>query len=808
MVIDTAVTSADFIGELSQTLLALWRFPTFVGSRWLSVGTSARILCQGFATGYHHMYGKLRAAKQLSDYYCAGGDGLYKEHGVFALTLALIASVPESGLSMLIGDGRLLMQWTELTALLHDEEDYLETLGTEVWTMLAATVSVPAGVLRNNVLGGVRVSLAYISWRVLDPVMAMPWSLATGDLEENMNMLFDMNEPPEEPVASTLWQLHRCGMERSKLMSVLTAMQNASFTSYFTERQHSFVSSLMKKHDYGKESLAARAMLSTFRLHTHKYKRQLLPAGDPDGNVLKKLHRRRRALEEKRPQYFTGRQLYFQDMMRKSQLLNDRSGTERFSRHDVMARHGENWKHLPEAKQNEYQRRAKIARELKEQELVEDKTALKHAIDVQRKNLPQSAFRSMAISACKLNETERTILQNIHDSCTITAAHVSTSLRKGAGETMSEAEFATLVSRSLVQEPHPFHATRFQTQVAHARDYVKDAVFCLQDEHGSQHYYLFLYALCQPVTTFFIPLLELEGFAIQKTLPETKKEWREQQHLHSDYYWTYGALTFVDHAAIAGSDPCNIYFFPGVASHGGRVLSYAGSPVEWNTWIADLERERASSKTKTQTSRINRTKGTAESSRAEQALVDMTADGFEDWGPGPPSKRLKVHERQQDAVEDVDEEAVLAQTLWSEVEAARAYSPLLDEVVDEQFHTRLDAGAWQQQRTGRAVYGVRTFAKKNSLVHTFCLTFRLKQSQAFEINIYTEAGGATLARLWRHRMAFLARQWKDAECPQNWQTALENGWETPTDLEEQLRVMEGASRQRRDAIMKMLPTAI
>eukprot|EP00971_Amphidinium_carterae_P200864 3986079-Amphidinium_carterae.1 len=81
-------------------------------------------------------------------------------------------------------------------------------------------------------------------------------------------------------------------------------------------------------------------------------------------------------------------------------------------------------------------------------------------------------------------------------------------------------------------------------------------------------------------------------------------------------------------------------------------------------------------------------------------------------------------------------------------------------MVDEQFHTRIDAGAWQQRRTGRDVYGVRTFAKKNSLVHNFCVTFRLKQSQAFESNIYTGAGGALLARLWRHRMYYFASQWK------------------------------------------------
>eukprot|EP00971_Amphidinium_carterae_P078661 1556320-Amphidinium_carterae.1 len=105
-----------------------------------------------------------------------------------------------------------------------------------------------------------------MSWRALDQLAEMPWSLSMGNIEENLDMLCLMSEPPQEAVASRLWHLHRCGMEKAKLLSVMAALQNTSFTSYFTERQHAFVSSLTKRHDYGKTTLQARALLATFRL--------------------------------------------------------------------------------------------------------------------------------------------------------------------------------------------------------------------------------------------------------------------------------------------------------------------------------------------------------------------------------------------------------------------------------------------------------------------------------------------------------------------------------------------------------------
>eukprot|EP00971_Amphidinium_carterae_P207873 4124920-Amphidinium_carterae.1 len=70
-----------------------------------------------------------------------------------------------------------------------------------------------------------------------------------------------------------IWQLHRYGMDRGKLLAELTALQNTSFTSYFTERQHSYVSNIMKKRNYVKASLRARALLATFRPVTNSCKR-------------------------------------------------------------------------------------------------------------------------------------------------------------------------------------------------------------------------------------------------------------------------------------------------------------------------------------------------------------------------------------------------------------------------------------------------------------------------------------------------------------------------------------------------------
>eukprot|EP00971_Amphidinium_carterae_P110614 2191045-Amphidinium_carterae.1 len=151
-----------------------------------------------------------------------------------------------------------------------------------------------------------------------------------------------------------------------------------------------------------------------------------------------------------------------------------------------MAKHGENWKHLPEGKKNEYDKRAKIARELKRQQLNEDKTELKHAIDAQRQSVAQTPFRSMAISACKLSEGDRAILQKIHDSSIVTASNVRAGIEKGVPEMMSEEAFRALIAQSAIQEFLPLETTTFLTQVAGARDQLRHTVFCLQDDEGRQ----------------------------------------------------------------------------------------------------------------------------------------------------------------------------------------------------------------------------------------------------------------------------------------------------------------------------------
>ena len=163
------------------------------------------------------------------------------------------------------------------------------------------------------------------------------------------------------------------------------------------------------------------------------------------------------------------------------------------------------------------------------------------------------------------------------------------------------------------------------------------------------------------------------------------------------------------------------------------------------------------------------------------------------------------NEGTQPPEDDDDDEKYAA--VFEKLEADR--QALLDEdVTDEDlFRTSVLGGQWQMQRVGRATYGIRVDARKDTLVWDLCNTFNLFKSASFENNVYSEAGGSALSKLWKHRMKFLAHIWDAAGRPSDKFPSGElQSYEPPEELKACLAGLQGKSLKRATAIKALQPS--
>ena len=72
--------------------------------------------------------------------------------------------------------------------------------------------------LRSNILQAGHTAAAFVDHKILRHLRSLPWSLLRGDVSANLRDLVEDADPPEEPLASKIWQLSRMGPPISELI--------------------------------------------------------------------------------------------------------------------------------------------------------------------------------------------------------------------------------------------------------------------------------------------------------------------------------------------------------------------------------------------------------------------------------------------------------------------------------------------------------------------------------------------------------------------------------------------------------------
>ena len=257
---------ADSIEMLSGLLLELWRFPAFSSSRWVTMGCSARKFAVATMTGFPHLFQVIRDQGRLSDYEVAGVSKLNDPELQWCVTVGLISKVPDAFLCGVLEDSRLARNRHAIALSMQVELESLEALPHSAWCVLARHFRTTAQLLRHHVLQGVHIAIAYLEWKVFAVLAGHPWSLVAETPAAACDALLQMDVPPEEDTAHKAWALMQLGHPRADMERAFALLQNVSWTSAFTEKQHASTAVVKKYHsELSYEVTSARAFMHTFR---------------------------------------------------------------------------------------------------------------------------------------------------------------------------------------------------------------------------------------------------------------------------------------------------------------------------------------------------------------------------------------------------------------------------------------------------------------------------------------------------------------------------------------------------------------
>ena len=219
-------TDEDLISFLYTACLSVFRFKQFTHSRWLTVGTSMRTLVASCALGLQGLWRWTTSDPAVSMYYLGGFIRLslpMLRYGV----IASIASRASECLALdLLEDDRAVRQICVYEATVQDELNWIARLPTGVWDVLGQLTEAAAGSsnLRSDCLDAAFAASAYVHQNFFSQVRCLPWTLAMGNVEDNVEVLARGGQPTEE-VAGKIWELCRLQCNKAELVEAITMLR-------------------------------------------------------------------------------------------------------------------------------------------------------------------------------------------------------------------------------------------------------------------------------------------------------------------------------------------------------------------------------------------------------------------------------------------------------------------------------------------------------------------------------------------------------------------------------------------------------
>ena len=258
----SAQAEPDLIGLVVSALMSTWRFTKWSGGRFVSVGVSSRAIVAALLTGMEDFVAFIEADSNNSMFYLNGFTRLTGTRKTFLVECAIASRVTEGVLHELTEDPRVCKMYDSLWQTLATEMKWVISLPDGLWHALAVVTEQSANDLKSSCIAAAHTSFHFFWRRVLQPAAQRPWTLARGDMRENLRALRVEEEMPDEPVSGQMWLLMQMGFPSEQLVRTLQLLGEISWSSMVAEQQHGSLATLKRYHpECQTETLVGRAQV-------------------------------------------------------------------------------------------------------------------------------------------------------------------------------------------------------------------------------------------------------------------------------------------------------------------------------------------------------------------------------------------------------------------------------------------------------------------------------------------------------------------------------------------------------------------
>ena len=254
----------DLVDLIKTCLSSTFKFVRFSDSRFLTVGTSCRVLVAGVILGLEDLIEHIRKAPSASLFYLHGFLRLRAEPDRmrFVVEAAFVSRASDGVLAFILEDPRVGRHHDEIWQILCEDMSSILSVPISVWEAVGAVAELSSEQFRAACIRGAHVSFHFMWRRIMDPAGRLPWSLVRGDVAENLEMLGSDPNPPDDPVSLKLWELYRSGFNQVQLQRAIELIGDIGWSTMAVEQQHGTMALIHRHHpDYSKSTLMARTLV-------------------------------------------------------------------------------------------------------------------------------------------------------------------------------------------------------------------------------------------------------------------------------------------------------------------------------------------------------------------------------------------------------------------------------------------------------------------------------------------------------------------------------------------------------------------
>lgn len=743
---------------IELVLLHIWSFKKYSDSRWLSVGPSCRALMAAQVVGMSEFVAFILQNPHNSRYYISGFADHWTSAVAHLTAVVATASFPsDAALAALMNDDRVAMTVEGIESDIVSELQYVQTLPGEIWDLLGERSMWDGIRLRSAASASSFTAAGFMFWR-LRIFHELPWRLCRGDVHDNLSVLA-ASDMPSDQVTQRIWRLMRMGYPKEEVASAVRLMGCASFSSIQVEQGHSFASNILKRHkEVGAEALRCRSLVSSLRVLTEvSVAEKKVIAGQ----------RQLEGLRRKRPQHFTGRQFYFQQLRGlASSWARDGRALDPQVSVKLMRSHGASWASMPAHHRRDFEAKAASARFELEGAIEERKREVQSELQLLAQRREEEAMElrdgPVRMASARWSAEQMRQIQELYDGPIFPLAKV-VELRKLVADPIGEPTQKMQRFYSTLQSPSadgPPHRPSWLGLVCRQRHVFAECIFKFQASGSDFIYARPVFIRQNPFVVGFVKLLageELRAFAPSLgDLQSLRRDWRHVFGVDTS------SFCFSDEGGF--SDEWSVEVLTDSVSRAGFFFV---AESEWKS-IDEIQLWFPGDKEDLMAEPLGLDEPVVAREVPLWIKLPWLVEHFPPFGASD-SQQPGADEGfdTKSTASETDEEAPIVPNMSAEDVVQAMYERRFHWAGQEadlnDFKVQLRGGTWTQEHTGVCYDSFRGFAMKGE-AQQMCSIFRLTGTATFSIKLYSEEGAHRLASLWCDKMQWCLGWWRTTGC--------------------------------------------